>query len=262
MTDRFLPVDAALWSIAAALLAFALWLVRRDVSVSWDPAVFFGGALAAAFGKGRLPLAEGPVPAEGWEGAAEDLDPEYDPAVRIGPEVTWAAVGEGSDVARATIARRLAGVRVVWLEPPAVAIEGVEAVVAAPEGVAALLARPEDRMVLAASREAVAALKLLHGEAGLRDRLRAVLLVAPTLDRAWLDANFTQKAFDVEVAREVPFLTLRTPPDAAAQHLPEPPVPPSGLATVAVVDLGVLPAELLGDPRVGRALAALLAALA
>lgn len=259
-TDAFLPIDAALWSVAAALLGFALWLVRRDVAAEgWDPAVFFGGALTAAFGKGNLPLREGPVPEEGWEGAAEDLPDIYQPAHRLSPEVTWGALAAGE--AGGALAHRLAGVRLVWLEEPAVTVDGVTAVVTTADALPALLDRPDARMVLAARREAMAGLRLLHDAPALRDRLRAVLLVGPELDAAWLAEHFTQAAFDVEVAREVPFLTLRSGADAAAQRLPEPAPQASGLSAVAVVDLGVLPEDLLGDPRVARALAALLAAL-
>ncbi|MFN7144218.1 MAG: hypothetical protein ACK4YP_10600 [Myxococcota bacterium] len=261
MTDRFLPIDAALWSVAVALFAFALWLTRRDLSLNWDPAVFFGGALAALFGKGKLPLAEGPVPPEGWDGEPEDLEDVYDPKERLGPDLSWRDVATWSAPVRATVARRLADVRVVWLEPPAVAIAEVEPVITTPDALPTLFARPDERFVLCASAEAQRALGLLHDDATLRDRLRAVLLVAPRLDRAWLETHFTHTAFDVEVSRPVPYLTLRAGPTAAEQLLPEPPVPPSGMATVAVMDLGVLPPELLGDERVGRALAATLAVL-
>lgn len=261
MTDRFLPIDAALWSVAVALFAFALWLTRRDLSVAWDPAVFFGGALAALFGKGKLPLTGGPVPPEGWDGEPEDLEDAYDPKERLGPDLSWRDLAAWSEPMRATVARRLAGARVVWLEPPTVAIPDVTPTVTTPEALPTLFSRPDERMVLCASAEAQRALALLHDDAPLRDRLRAVLLVAPRLDRAWLDAHFTHTAFDVEVARGVPYLTLRAGPDATDQALPDPPLPPSGMATVAVIDLGVLPPELLGDARVGRALAATLAVL-
>jgi hypothetical protein len=261
MTDRFLLVDAALWSLAVALFALALWLTRRENANGWDPAVFFGGALAALFSGERLPLAEGPVPAAGWDGKPDELEPAYHPETRLAADVTWAALAAWAPPAEAAVARRAAGVRLVWLEPPVVDIPGFEAAVCAPAEVEGLLRRPEDRLVLVASAAAQDALVLLRAEAGLRDRLRAVLFVAPRLDAAWLGEHFTHAAFDVEVAREVPFLTLRTPPDAGAQRLPEPARTASGFAPVAVVDLGVLPAEHLGSPRVGRALAALLAAL-
>jgi hypothetical protein len=105
------------------------------------------------------------------------------------------------------------------------------------------------------------AIRLLHADAALRDRLRAVLLIAPRLDAEWLGAHFTQKAFDVEVAREVPWFTLRTGPDADAQRLPAPAPAASGFATIVVGDLGLIEPSLVADPRTGRAVAALLAAL-
>lgn len=261
-TDGFLPIDAALWSIAAALLAYCLWLVRRDAATDgWDPAVFFGGALVATFGRGQLPLAEGPVPAGGWDGAADDLPDEYAPEARLGAGATWAGLAADDAATRAALARRLDGLKLVWLEPPTVEVDGLAPTVTTVEGIPALLPRPEDRFVLAASREAMAALRALADAPALRDRLRAVLLVAPTLDPAWLAEGFTQKAFDVEVAREVPYLTLRAGPDAAAQRLPDPAPTASGFTPVAVVDLGVLPPDLVADPRVARALGALVAAL-
>ncbi len=262
-TDAFLPIDAALWSIAVALLALALWFGRGGAP-AWDPAAFFGAVLAALFGPGKLPLTAGPVPAEGFVGTPEELDAVDDPRVRLGPEVTWPDVAGWSDATRAALARRLQGVPVVWFEPPAVTLDGVEVVVldtVDAEALAPLLARPEVRLVLAAHTRADAVLRMLRDAPGVRDRLRAVLLVAPALDAEWLAANFTHPAFDVEVVREVPYLTLRAGPDAEAQRLPDPPTPPTGRRALVPVDLGVLPADLLHDPRVGRALAALCAAL-
>jgi hypothetical protein len=263
MTDGFLPVDAVLWSLAVALLVLGLWLARGD-GPRWDPAVFFGGALTAAFGAGRLPLTEGPVPAGGWDGAATELDPVYDPRERLASDVSWDALAAWTEPARAAVHRRLAGVRLVWVEPPPLTLPDVDtAVVAGPDAdpILALLTRPEERLVLAASTGADGLLRLLHDTPALRDRLRAVLLVAPHLDGAWVTTHFTHLGFDVEVAREVPFLTLRTGPDAAAQRLPDPPKPPSGRPTVAVIDLGVLPDTVWDDVRVARALTALCAAL-
>jgi hypothetical protein len=268
MTDAFLPVDAVLWSVAAGLLALALWL-NRGVGAGWDPASFFGAVLSALFGPGNLPLTGGPVPAEGFEGTPDELAAVDDPCARLGPDCGWTEIAGWTEPVRATIARRLSGVKVVWFETPVVHLEGMEFVVLDTGGldridVAALeplLARPDLRLVVAAHIRADAVLRLLHDAPGLRDRLRAVLLVAPPLDADWLAAHFTHPAFDVEVAREVPYFTLRAGDNADAQRLPDPPTPPTGRRSVAPIDLGVLPAELLPDPRVGRALSALCAAL-
>ncbi|MDP2313379.1 MAG: hypothetical protein Q8P41_10770 [Pseudomonadota bacterium] len=263
MTDAFLPVDAVAWSVAAGLLGLALWWSRGGAS-GWDPAAFFGATLAAMFGPGHLPLTGGPVPPEGFEGTPAELEAVDDPRVRLGPLVTWEALAGWTEPAQTAIARRLDGVRLIWFEPPPVHVEGVEAVVLDTVDAALvdrLLTRPDLRIVVAAHAQADAVLRLLHDAPGLRDRLRAVLLVAPTLDAAWLAEHFTHPAFDLELAREVPYLTLRAGPDAAAQQLPPPATPATGRRSIGVVDLGVLPSELLPDPRVGRALAALCAVL-
>jgi hypothetical protein len=264
MTDRFLPFDGVMLSLGVALLVLALWLARGD-GPRWDPAVFFAGALSAAFGKGRLPLSQGPVPAEGWAGEASELEPAYDPKERLAPECSWEDLAAWGPATRAAVTRRLGAVRLVWVEPPPFEIPEIPStIVDEPDAdtIAALLPRPEDRVVLAGHARADALLHLLHGAPALRDRLRAVLLFAPRLDPAWTATHLTHPAFDVEVAREVPYLTLRAGPEADTQTLPEPPLPPTGRRTLAVIDLGVLAPDAVGDPRVGRSLAALFAALA
>lgn len=263
MTDAFLPVDAVLWSLAAGLAAVALWLSRGG-GPAWDPASFFGGVLSALFGPGRLPLTGGPVPEGGFFGTPDDLAAVDDPGVRLGPDCSWTAVAGWAEPVPATIARRLEGVRLVWFEPPLVQLEGIEPIVFDTLDVAPLLPlldRADVRLVVAAHARADAVLRWLHDTPGVRDRLRAVLLVAPALDGSWLAEHFTHPAFDVEVAREVPYFTLRAGEGVDRQRLPDPKTPPTGRRSLAVVDLGVLPRELLADPRIGRALSALCAAL-
>jgi hypothetical protein len=235
-------VDAALWSIAVALLAMALWLNSREET--WDPAVFWAALRAAARGE--------PVPAMG--------EP-YDPFARLGPGCDWTAVGEGTPALAEVLARRLRDVRVVWFEPPPVELPGVRTTVLDKvdgDAVADLLEDRSTRLVVAARDAAPATLQLLHDAPLLRDRLRAVLFVGAKPDPAWLAEHFGHAAFDTELAREVPYLTLRTP---GTEPLPDPPEPPSARRAIRSVDLGVVPAEELGDPRLGRALSALLAAL-
>jgi hypothetical protein len=124
--------------------------------------------------------------------------------------------------------------------------------------ISAVCDRPELRLVLAAGEHGDELLRLLHAEPGLRDRVRAVLLVGARLDEAWIAENFGHLAFDVELSREVPYLTLRT---AGATILPDPPEPPSARRSIAAIDLGEVEPEVLADPRCGRAVAALLAAV-
>jgi len=263
MTDSFLLIDGVLWSVAAGLAAVVLWLTRAD-GPPWDPASFFGAVLSALSGPGKLALTGGPVPEEGFEGTPAELEAVDDPRVRLGAACGWPEVAGWTEATRSAITRRTENVRLVWFEPPPVAVEGLETTVLDAVDLAALgrlLTRPDTRVILAAHARADAVLRLLHEAQGLRDRLRAVLLVAPTLDASWLAPNFMHVAFDTELNRRVPYLTLRAGPDAAAQRLPEPPTPPTGRRAIQVVDLGVLPPDRLADPNVGRALAALCAAL-
>jgi hypothetical protein len=263
MTDSFLLVDAVLWSVAAGLLAVVVWLTRA-AGPPWDPASFFAAVLAALSGPGNLPLTGGPVPAEGFEGTPAQLEAVDDPRLRLGAECGWTEVAGWTDATRSAVARRVENVRIVWFEPPPVMVDGLETTVLDAvdlEALDRLLTRADTRLILAAHARADAVLRLLHDAHGLRDRLRAVLLVAPTLDAEWLATHFTHAAFDTELNRQVPYVTLRAGPDADAQRLPDPPTPPTGRRAIQVVDLGVLPADRLGDASVGRALAALCAAL-
>lgn len=260
-------VDAALWALAAVLLAAAL-LVQAGQARPWDPAAFFAAALAAlrvAEGVAAVPLRGGPIPAEGWDGDHDALDPELDPEARLGPGLTWASLGS-ADTLQA-IERRTSAVRLVWFEPACVQVDGLRAEVvplasfdaaAAFEALAPLLEGPETRLVLAARAHADALLRALADAPGLRDRLRAVLLVGASLDAAWLQEHFTHVAFDVEVQREVPYVTLRLP---GATALPQPALPPTARASIAVVDLGEIDPDALARPSTARALGALVAAI-
>lgn len=258
----FGTVDAALWSAAVALLALALWLTSREGD-RWDPATWFAAALGARWG-GSPPLAEGPIEPEGWDGDVRALEAAYTPAARLGPGLDWPDLEGWTPAVEAALARRLADVRLVWLGEPALAVPAVAtatmpSVEAAEPVLEPLLERPEVRLVLAARGAAAQPLlALLRDAPRLRDRLRAVLLVAPEIDAAWLAEKFTHEAFDTELMRQVPYLALRVP---GVAPLPDPPEPPSARRAVLPVDLGVVPPEVVGDARVGQATAAVLAAL-
>ena len=120
------------------------------------------------------------MPEEGWSGEAEDLEAAYTPAERLGPALTWDDVKAWSEAAESAVRRRAEGVRVVWLEPPPVEIPVfASSVVGSVADIPALVPRPTDRVVLAASARATDLLDALVADGALRDRLRAVLLVAP-----------------------------------------------------------------------------------
>lgn len=259
MTDRFTLIDAGLWSVAAALLIGAVWIVVRERPERWDHSFFFVGVLGSLFGKGKLPLREGPIAPEGWDGEPSELGPEHAPEARLAPSLTWDDIAAWRPTVVEAITRRLASVEVLCLDPLNVEIPGVTTRSISVTDLEGHFTRPEQRAVFVAGASADALLRALHASPPLRDRARAVLLVAPTLDRSFLP-SIDHVSFEVDVAREVPYLTLRAGPSAADQLLPEPPKPPSGILSLITVDLGILPEALLGDPRVGRALAALLAA--
>ena len=288
--------DVALWSVAAMLFSAAAWItVRRDPS--WDPAIYFAACWRSLRGA-VPPLAEGPIPEGGWDGSLTDLPAGVHPSERLAHGLDWTTL-DGPD-ARAARDRRLADVKLVWIEHPLLGIEGLATDVVdvdawppsqGAEGVppsatpprndappddspagspaeaawadtaaARLLAactHPEDRLVLAASTHATELLRMLRGAPALRDRVRAVLLIHPHLDAAWVAAHVQHLDFDVEVQREVPWFFLRAP---GSQLPADPPEPPSARRSLALVDLGVVEAADLGEAALSRALGLVLAA--
>lgn len=259
MIPTFTPVDAVLWSLAVALAAAALWL-SAPRAARWDVARFFAAAWAAGRAPAPVPFEEAPPP----EGAPSGSTPgdEQDPVRRLGVGCDWAAVGRWAPEVEAAVTRKLAGTRVVWFEPPVVDLGPVEQLpppAAAHDRLEALLAPAAARLVLVASTEAQALLELLHELPGLRDRVRAVLLVGATPDPAWVAREFRHESFHLELARATPYCTLRTAP---GQALRTPATPPTGRVAVDVQDLGRIPPDALADPALGRALRVTLAALA
>lgn len=270
-------VDAALWTAAVLLGGAALWLSRPQ-PLPFDPARLFGFLVATRL-RGEVEQAGGEVPA--WEArlAAElpsglhpgtlrwtddpaDLGPAFDPVARLGVDCTWDAVADWSAPVTAAVLRRLGEVPLVWLGAPAVEIAVPTTTTLPARDDAAmerLLDRPDRRIVVAAAgRDAQGLLAWLHDAPGLRDRVRAVLLVAPELDSDWLAAHWGHAAFETELVHEVPFLVLRA--DAAGARLPDPTPAPNHRASLTPVDLGAVAVPSASVH--GRALAALLAALA
>ena len=247
-------IDAVLWSLAIALLALALWLGTRG-EPRWDPALYFTAVLRAIWGV--------PPPVSGVADLPGEVPPELAPARRLGPGLDWSDVAAWTPAVEAAIRRRLANVTLVWFETPAFDVPGVETrVLPGTEGVdealESLLARADARVIVVAKEAASSVLALLADAPMLRDRLRAALFVGATPDAAWLAAHFDHAHFDVEVDRAVPYLSLRLP---GTEALPDPPEPPTARRSIASIDLGEVDPAALPDPRLARAIAALLASM-
>ena len=263
-----MSVDGAMWVAAAVLFGFAAWLQLRGER-PWDPAAYFAACWTARSG-GLPPLAGGAI--EGWDGALDALPEELSPSVRLAHGIDWTGLEKPSAVAAR--ARRLADTRVVWIGEASVAIDGVVVasieIAGAPAGpddepawadaavaqLAGFLPEPQSRVVLAAGERAMDLLRLLRASPGLRDRVRAVLLVHAALEPAWVLTHVNHEELDVEVLREVPYLQLRAP---GGEALPEPALPPSQRRCLAVVDLGET--VRLDDAHLAGALADVLAAV-
>lgn len=260
MTDGFTLVDAILWSLAVTLGLAAVWLARPRPP-TWDIASFFALSWAMLSRPGPLRLEEGAVPAGGWSGEPEELGPDYDPALRLGPDCTWAALTAADPAVEATLLRRMGHVRVVWFEPPVVDLGPVEVLPAPPaahDALDALVSSLETRLVLVASTEAQGVLTLLHALQGLRDRVLMVVFVGPRFDAEWVQREFRHEAFDLELAREIPYCTLRTGP---GQVLRSPPPVATQRTAIDVVDLGLVAPADLAEPTLGRALRLTIAAV-
>jgi hypothetical protein len=270
------PVDAALWLAFVALVApaIALSLPRPP---SFDPARLLG-LLVATLHRGEVERTTGdasdweariarsvpreiPHPPGGWRVDPADLGASHDLQARIGVGASWEAVARGDASVDQALARATTGLCALWFEPPIVELPGLGVHVLGeidPAGILPLLADPADRLLVCAGTRAQEVLALLAENPGLRDRVRAVLLVGARVDPAWLAVHFTQRAFDTELARSTPYLVLRV---GDSPRIAEPSLPASGRRPVAVTDLGVLDPGSVADPAVARALPLLVAAL-
>lgn len=239
--------DMILWSMAIALASYATWL-QLPRPRSWDPTQVF-----LAFSGRAAPPA--------------DVDPTILLGVGCAWDVvaTWRSSGQAEAIQTA-LRRRFSDTRLVWFddeprldlpEIPAIALPNLNSPL---QDLERALTRPHQKLVLAASRQSMALLTLLHATPGLRDRVRAVLLVEPDRDTAWdpawLEANFTHEAMDVEVARIVPYLVV-----GREGLLPSPALPASRRRSFEVLTLGSLPEGADDRARTGRVLSLLFAAL-
>ncbi|MBM4392885.1 MAG: hypothetical protein FJ090_17305 [Deltaproteobacteria bacterium] len=150
--------------------------------------------------------------------------------------------------------------RLAWIGPGAVPVPHVDGgEMPSLEVAAASLGARHHRLVLVLSGDVTPVLLALREAPGLRDQLRAVVLVGASIDPGFVATQLTQEAFDTELAQSIPWLVYR---EAGQAELAEPPLPPSGRRAIAVHDLGELPGGWRDDPHLPRALASLLAALA
>lgn len=269
-------VDAALW-VAFAVLVLPALVMSLPRPPPFDPARLLGLLVAtihrgeverttkeARDWEGRIARAvprDIPLPPGGWRVDPADLGEAHDLEARLGAGASWDALANGDEAVGRALARATAELTACWFEPPALDLPGLRAAPVResdPVELLPLLADPASRLLVCARHRAAEVLGLLHDNPGLRDRVRAVLLVGARVDEAWLREHWSQKAFDTELARSTPYLVLRI---GDSPRLAEPPVPASGRRPVAVSDLGVVDEAALQDPALGRALALLVAAL-
>jgi len=173
-------------------------------------------------------------------------------------------------------------------------LDGVEPTEPGAEALAqsllALAREPADRLVLVVLGDAgPLLLAACQSDPVLRDRVVVVVLdgcplkgvpeeppagLACTEREVWIVESFTHEVFDTEIRRATPYCVLaRLSPDAhpsgdgrvpwAHQRVDEPPVPHSGRRPIAMVELGVAPADrsLLDPVIAGRGIILLLAFL-
>lgn len=240
-------LDMVLWSLATALGSGAVWLTLPRPP-AYDPAVMFGLVVATIL-RGREERAEGKV--EAWEAAVRatvpagikppvsgwTIDPTvlgdgYDLVQRLGIGASWDALAEEGAAVETAVRRMLEGVTLVWFESPAIVIPWVASAQVGPteEAIVPLLPNASSRVVIAARTEADAALNLLRAAPGLRDRVRAVVLIGASVTDPLAHVDF-----DTELARTTPWLVLRV---ARSPVLTEPPAPPNDRRAIGLIDLG------------------------
>lgn len=204
-----------------------------------------------------------------------ELGADYDPARALAPDVTWDAVAAWDPAVVAALGRRLDAVVFVVVGDPGLGAalsaafpdQRVASVdLAALDGSEVLLGhleQPHEKLLLVLRGAAgPTGLRWIHDDPALIDRLAGVVtLGAPLGADAWLVDHFRHEAFEPEVLRAVPYLSVLevpaepvTPSGWAAQRFPAPPEPESGRATIDAIDLGPVPRERLDDDVLARAL--------
>ena len=198
------------------------------------------------------------------------LGEHYDPRNSIGTEADWEAVAQCSEGLVQALSRRHEHLRwVIWgggerhvealsglLGPSQVICLSETDPRLAEAELEGFLQQRSDRLVLLGFGEgAELAVRMMHVNPGLRDRVLAVLGVGAALGGeagAWLEREFNHQSMDTEVSRltswfHVAFVTPGVLPvgevdrPLADTRWPQPPAPVSGRNSIEAIDLGVLP---------------------
>jgi len=205
------------------------------------------------------------------------LGEHYDPRSSIGTEADWEAVAQVSQGLLTALRRRHEHLRWVVMGGEDSQVEALSALLGGDRVIRLAETQPKpaeaelegflqqrsDRLVLLAfGSGAELAVRMMHANPGLRDRVLAVVGVGAALGggaAVWLDKEFNHQSMDTEISRltswfHVAFVTPGVlPVGDAGQPLadtrwPQPPVPSSGRNAIESIDLGVLPGPALEYP--------------
>ncbi len=204
-----------------------------------------------------------------------ELGADYDPTRALAPDVDWDAVAAWTPAVSAALGRRLDAVvfavvadddlaGAIRAELPDARVAGLApSALADAAALLGLLRAPHERLVLLLRGDApAAALRLLHDDDALLDRLAGVVALGGCLaGDPWVRDHFRHAAFEPEVLRAIPYASVvEVPDDPAApegwadQRFPVPDEPESGRATIDVIDLGPVPRGRVDDDALARAL--------
>jgi len=199
-----------------------------------------------------------------------DLGASYDPSTPLAPNIEWEDIARWTSAVQSSIGRRMSDVVVAVL-----GMDSTPLISAVPHARVVSLAEvedvgqalldccqaPQERLVIVAQGQQVQhAVRALHANPTLRDRVLTVLGVAADWSGSeeWLENNFEHQAFDTELNRRTPYMAISDIDlDAMVlrkQTFPDPVVPPSGWAPIESVDLGFLPLTKHDPDQLARAL--------
>jgi len=223
-------------------------------------------SVAARFAR----LYQGPQSLDALCEDPEKLGAAYDPRPTLGPQSDWTALCDWAPVVVEGLGRSHRHRVFCVIGDPGLeealkeALPGLRSLAwqaeAGIEPLEAALVDPADRLyVIAQGPDLGAFLTLLGAQAGLRDRLLALIsLGAETLAGV---ARFDHDSHDTELNRLTLYAAaIDVDPAAplarawAPQRFPNPPLPPSGRQSILPVDLGPLVLPALPRQRLARAL--------